>query len=382
MSSNEVQSELTTSQINQSEAGPDTVQVDETLFKNAQSLDYFESLKSAPTGRDFSKDSFYTKFDPLVGLPKESDQAEKNGSGDNEKSKGTTQSPAIQVLDRLISLSPSPKQPVNVVTPLKNEKTDSPVSSKPDKEHSLLKLDSLEQSVLEIELSKLHDLLVKQDKVSQEKMEDYESKLTKLTGQMCVLRDELKQAEDRERALVKKVNEQNQNHVQLSIVMQEYEKLISKLTAEIETEKKRNKEKLDALSVEKDSALGHLNNVEAAFTDVHQKYEKCKKVIEDYKKNEIKMKTIISDQQESLRIKEKQLDTVQTHAAKQLENAHKEVQRSQTTHEQELTRLRALLRKTELKVISLQESLDQKIKENQELTTICDDLIEGKVVTH
>lgn len=355
MSNNEENVELTTSQINQSEAGPDIVQVDKNFFRKSEIAD---NKKSPPQ---------VAKSDP-----------DENGTEEQEKK---TTNPAIQALDRLISLSPSPKQPVNVVTPLKSEKTDSPIPTRGEKD-SAFKLESLEQSVLEIELSKLHDLLVKQEKVSQEKMSEYETHLSRLTGQTCLLHDQLKQAEEREKALAKKVNEQNQNQLQLSIVMQEYEKLISKLTAEIETEKKYNKEQIESLTSEKDSALGHLTNVEAAFTDVHQKYEKCKKVIEDYKKNEAKMKSILNDQMETLKIKEKQLETVQALASKQLENAHKEVERLKQTHEIEMTRLRALLRKTELKVISLQESLDQKIKENRELTTICDDLIEGKVPTN
>ncbi|KAK6617892.1 hypothetical protein RUM43_014121 [Polyplax serrata] len=375
MSGNDEHTELTTSQINQSEAGPEIVEVDSSPSNYASLLTKNkELLKSGSAGSTETRNT---------GSPVGSSKNVKLGGKNGEELEDSSQRPtntAIQVLDRLISLNPSTKEPVNIVSPLKNLKSENLTSGTNEKDQgSPYKLDSLEQSVLEIELGKLHDLLMKQEKVGQEKMSEYESHLTKLTGQTCVLQDQLKQAEEREKALVKKVNEQNQNQVQLSIVMQEYEKLISKLTAEIEIEKKQNRDKVDGLTAEKDSALVHLSNVEAAFTDVHQKYEKCKKVIEDYKKNESKMKALISDQLESLKIKEKQLETIQVHASKQLENAHAEVERSKQMHEQEMTRLRALLRKTELKVISLQESLEQKIKENQELTTICDDLIEGKV---
>lgn len=349
--------QLTSSQVNQSEAGPDIVDVNPTFLKNTQAPENNEEL------------NLQTKN------AKEPNSINKNGGKEHIIYSQQSTNPAIEVLDRLISLSPSSKESVNSY---KNERNF--VSDRDEK--NLFKLDGIEQTVLEIELEKLHNLLLKQEKTNQEKVSDYETHLTKLTGQTCILQDQLKQAEDREKALVKKVNEQSQNHVQLSIVMQEYEKLISKLTAEIETEKRGNKEKIENLTAEKDSALQHLTNVEAAFTDVHQKYEKCKKVIEDYKKNEAKLKSLISDQIDTLKIKEKQLETIQVHASKQLENAHIEVERSRQNHEQEMTRLRALLRKTELKVMSLQESLEQKIKENQELTTICDDLIEGKVPPH
>lgn len=377
MTTTEGKSELTTSQINQSEAGPDIFEVNSELLNNTIHLNNF---KPNP---DSEKSNIALKFDSLNNL-KESNSIEKNDIENQEKVLSHSSNSVVQVLDKLISLEPSAKETSsNVEFNLSNNKSDNLNSGKGGKDNTFpFNFDGLEKSVLEIELSKLRDLLVKQEKISQEKMGDYESHLAKLTGQTCVLQDQLKQAEEREKALVKKVNEQNQNQVQLSIVMQEYEKLISKLTAEIEVEKKFNKEKIEGLTAEKDSALVHLSNVEAAFTDVHQKYEKCKKVIEDYKKNEAKMKIVINDQSESLKIKENRLETIQAHANQQLENAHLEVERSKQVHEQEMARLRAMLRKTELKVISLQESLEQKIKENQELTTICDDLIEGKVSTH
>ena len=45
------------------------------------------------------------------------------------------------------------------------------------------------------------------------------------------------------------------------------------------------------------------------------------------------------------------------------------------SNEQEMTKMAALLKKAEMKIISLQEGLDRKSKENQELTQLCDDLI-------
>ena len=41
----------------------------------------------------------------------------------------------------------------------------------------------------------------------------------------------------------------------------------------------------------------------------------------------------------------------------------------------EIARLTAILKKTEAKTSSLERSIDQKIKENEELTAICDELI-------
>ena len=40
-----------------------------------------------------------------------------------------------------------------------------------------------------------------------------------------------------------------------------------------------------------------------------------------------------------------------------------------------MARLTALLKKTEMKSTSLERTVEQKIKENEELTAICDELI-------
>ena len=45
------------------------------------------------------------------------------------------------------------------------------------------------------------------------------------------------------------------------------------------------------------------------------------------------------------------------------------------SHEAETARLTAMLKKTEMKVASLERSVEQKVKENEELTAICDELI-------
>lgn len=44
-------------------------------------------------------------------------------------------------------------------------------------------------------------------------------------------------------------------------------------------------------------------------------------------------------------------------------------------HQAEVAKLKAMLKKAEISNNSLKESLEQKVKENQELTSICDELI-------
>lgn len=210
--------ELTTSQINQSEAGPEIVQLD-------QNLEYTLKAKSKELGTDV-----------------------RNLDLNDTKT-------SSEVLDKLI------KQPVNVVAPLKVEGRGA----------------TPQQAVLEVELAKLHEMLEKQDKITQQRVADSETQLSQRFNQLIALQDKVKQAEERERALSRKVEEQAQGQEQLTVVMQDYEMLIGKLTAEVEADKQL-KTKVQLLETEKEAALAHLGNVEAAFSDVHSKYEKCKKV--------------------------------------------------------------------------------------------------------
>jgi len=57
------------------------------------------------------------------------------------------------------------------------------------------------------------------------------------------------------------------------------------------------------------------------------------------------------------------------------EEANKEIDNISRSQEAEVAKLTALLQKTEMKAKSLELTVDQKVKENEELTAICDELI-------
>lgn len=55
--------------------------------------------------------------------------------------------------------------------------------------------------------------------------------------------------------------------------------------------------------------------------------------------------------------------------------ANEEFEAMRKANDQEMTKMAALLKKAEMKIMSLQDSFDRKTRENQELTQLCDDLI-------
>lgn len=105
----------------------------------------------------------------------------------------------------------------------------------------------------------------------------------------------------------------------IRVVVEEYEKSISRLIAERE----KDKESLDIekakLTEELQYANQHLSNTEAAFSDVHSKYERLKNVVSAYKSNETVLKESIAENQETIKTLENKYDQLKSHAMAQLD---------------------------------------------------------------
>ncbi|KAG8231238.1 hypothetical protein J437_LFUL005912, partial [Ladona fulva] len=186
------------------------------------------------------------------------------------------------------------------------------------------------------------------------------------------------EAIEREKEALKLVGEKTQVENQMSVIMQEYEKTISRVVAEKEQAKQKWEIEQENLKRERDEALTHLNNVEQAFSDVHRKYERSKTAIEGFKRNEEALTASVAECQANLRKQEQRYEVLKSHAEAQLESANQELESVRRAQQLEITKLRAMLKKTELRLASLEETVEQKEKENQELVAICDELI-GKL---
>jgi len=162
---------------------------------------------------------------------------------------------------------------------------------------------------------------------------------------------------------------------QMKQVLKEYEKTISELIADKERDKKSLEAEVAKMQQEKDQAVEDLQNVEAAFADVHRKYERTKQVVEGFKKNEEQLKHYVAEYKTKLKNQDQRYDLLKAHAEEKLEEANKEIDNISRGQDAEIAKLTALLKKTEMKATSLERTVDQKNRENQELTTICDDLI-------
>ena len=92
-------------------------------------------------------------------------------------------------------------------------------------------------------------------------------------------------------------------------------------------------------------------------------------------RSEDNLKIILNDRMDKLREKEQRFDRLKCHAEDKVQQANDAIQQIQTNGEVEMARLATMLRKSELKVETLDQTMRQKSEESRELAQMCDELI-------
>ncbi|KAL1262895.1 hypothetical protein QQF64_005634, partial [Cirrhinus molitorella] len=132
---------------------------------------------------------------------------------------------------------------------------------------------------------------------------------------------------------------------------------------------------IQQLILEKDQALADLNSVEKSLADLFRRYEKMKDVLEGFRKNEDVLKKCAQEYLSRVRKEEQRYQALKIHAEEKLDKANAEIAQVRVKAKQEQAAYQASLRKEQMKVDSLERTLEQKNKEIEELTKICDELI-------
>ncbi|ESO89826.1 hypothetical protein LOTGIDRAFT_124672 [Lottia gigantea] len=136
-----------------------------------------------------------------------------------------------------------------------------------------------------------------------------------------------------------------------------------------------SKQSLQDVMKERDQALEDLNSVETAFSDLHRRFEKAKGAVENFKQNEGILKKCVEEHQGKVKRAESKLQALKQQAEEKLEQAHNDLEKIKKSSSTEIAKLEAALKKCEIQIKGLEHSLEQKKKENEELTAICDELI-------
>ncbi|XP_043500915.1 uncharacterized protein PFB0145c [Polistes fuscatus] len=304
------------------------------IFHDPTTFDFLSARGNSESSTRLRNESLFIKFDPLLANTSMLPQG-------NSQVFSTPTSGTIHKLDEI------------------QDKNDEPLQVTKSDTKEVENTDGTEKlELLRVTVSQLEKELEKQKT-------EYESKLEKQKAN----------SQEKIAKLQAQLNEEVENKNQLAVVVDEYEKSISRLLTEkerdhanLEQEKSRIQEELQATNL-------HLSNTEAAFNDVHLKYERLKGVVSAYKNNEGVLKESIQENLETIKSLENRYDQLKTHAMSQLRKANLELVDIRKQHESETVKLHAMVRKAELKSNSLAEIVEQKTKENKELTQILDELI-------
>ncbi|KAI2657865.1 Transforming acidic coiled-coil-containing protein 2 [Labeo rohita] len=184
----------------------------------------------------------------------------------------------------------------------------------------------------------------------------------------------------------RKYEESRREVEEMRRIVMEYEKTIAEMidksfvpldpnTEGEQREKTLSHHTIQQLILEKDQALADLNSVEKSLADLFRRYEKMKDVLEGFRKNEDVLKKCAQEYLSRVRKEEQRYQALKIHAEEKLDKANAEIAQVRAKAKQEQAAYQASLRKEQMKVDSLERTLEQKNKEIEELTKICDELI-------
>ncbi|XP_041258929.1 transforming acidic coiled-coil-containing protein 3 isoform X2 [Onychostruthus taczanowskii] len=172
-----------------------------------------------------------------------------------------------------------------------------------------------------------------------------------------------------------KYNKLHMEYKEMGKIVAEFEQTITQIMEDAQKQKETSRKEIQKLVEEKQQALADLNSMEKSFSDIFKRFEKHKEALEGYHKNEVVLKKCAEDSLARIKKEEQRYQALKAHAEEKLQQANEEIAQVRSKAKSETAALQAALRKEQMRVQSLERSLEQKTKENDELTKICDDLI-------
>ncbi|XP_044536683.1 transforming acidic coiled-coil-containing protein 3 [Gracilinanus agilis] len=164
-------------------------------------------------------------------------------------------------------------------------------------------------------------------------------------------------------------------YLEMGKIVEEYEGMITQMIADSQKEKEVTKAEIQKISEEKQQITADLNSMEKSFSDLFKRLEKQREALEGFQKNEEALKKCAQDYLLRIEKGEQRYQALKAHAEEKLNAANEEIAQVRSKAKAETLALQANLRKEQMRVQSLEKTLEQKTKENDELTKICDDLI-------
>ncbi|KAL7876834.1 hypothetical protein SRHO_G00034770 [Serrasalmus rhombeus] len=184
-----------------------------------------------------------------------------------------------------------------------------------------------------------------------------------------------KQGEEKEEELKAEMEKLRLDNQHMVLIVSEFEAVIAQITAEHKQKEELSQAELSKVLQEKQQLAKDLNDMERSFSDVVKRLDRRKEVIEGFKKNEETLKQCAQSYLARLQKEEQRYQMLKTHAEEKIDLANKEIAEVRSKLGAEVSALQVQLRREQLKVQSLEKNLEQKTKEVEDVTKLCDELI-------
>jgi hypothetical protein len=158
-------------------------------------------------------------------------------------------------------------------------------------------------------------------------------------------------------------------------ITNQFKTTISELTMSREKDSVYHDIEKDKITSEKSQIIDNLIGAENSYKDVKGKYDRTKDVIPRYQYDEDNLKKCLKEKSEKLREKEQHFVRLKCHAEDKVNQANEAIMEITNSRAVEIARLTTMLRKSELRVETLEETMKQKSEESRELANMCDELI-------
>ncbi|XP_023556017.1 transforming acidic coiled-coil-containing protein 3 [Octodon degus] len=164
-------------------------------------------------------------------------------------------------------------------------------------------------------------------------------------------------------------------NLEMGKIMDGFEGVVYRAMEDAQKQKELASTEIQKVLRERDQLTADLRSMEKSFSDLFKRFEKQKEVIEGYQKNEESLKKCVEDYITRVEKEAQRYQALKAHAEEKLRLANEEITQVRNKAQAEALAFQATLRKAQMQIHSLEKAVEQKSKENDELTRICDDLI-------
>ncbi|XP_042526957.1 transforming acidic coiled-coil-containing protein 3 isoform X2 [Dipodomys spectabilis] len=175
--------------------------------------------------------------------------------------------------------------------------------------------------------------------------------------------------------LKSKCEELHVKYLEMGKIVDGFEAIVHHSMEETQKQKDLAQDKIQKVLKERDQLTADLNSMEKSFSDLFKRFEKQKEVIEGYRKNEDSLKKCVEEYIARIEKEGQRYRVLKVHAEEKLKLANEEITQVRSKAQAEALAFQASLRKAQMQIQSLEKTVEQKTKENEELSKICDDLI-------